>query len=213
MLVNGFYYFNSCVSDSDCQSILDLSEGKFSDSIVNIKHSISDEERTKGFKNEYASDDAARKSEVFFSSDQFLYDTIWPFMQEANEKAGWNYEITACEPVQITKYDNLDYYHWHMDGNGCHMSKYNNPKNKWLDGKVRKLSMSLILNDDFEGGQLQIASLKSSNDKYHVTEYTPPYRGPGSIIVFPSFLMHRVKPVTKGTRYSLVAWFVGPSFK
>ena len=35
----------------------------------------------------------------------------------------------------------------------------------------------------------------------------------GSIVVFPSFLYHEVKPITKGTRYSLVVWFIGKPFK
>ena len=57
MLVNEYYYFSGCVSESDCRSILDLAEGKFSDSVVNIKDSISDEERVSGLKNKYGSSD------------------------------------------------------------------------------------------------------------------------------------------------------------
>ena len=60
--------------------------------------------------------------------------------------------------------------------------------------------MSIILNDDFEGGDFEIYGEESELPK-------------GSVIVFPSFIEHRVAPVIKGTRYSLVAWFVGPPFK
>ena len=60
--------------------------------------------------------------------------------------------------------------------------------------------MSIILNSDFEGGDFQISGLTT-----HALEE-------GSIVVFPSFLEHRVAPVTKGIRYSLVVWFLGPPF-
>ena len=220
MLVNEYYYFDTTNSTGQpmpsvgCGAILNLAEGKFSDSDVNVKVGISDAERVNGVEPEYKSNHDVRKSEVFFSSEQWIFDLIWPFMEKANESAGWNYDITGCEAVQITKYDNSGYYHWHMDGYGCHLAKYDKPENQWLDGKVRKLSMTIILNDDFEVGQLQLCSLKPSLDGgCNATECTPPVEGMGNVIVFPSFLMHRVMPVTSGVRYSLVAWFVGPPFK
>jgi PKHD-type hydroxylase len=62
--------------------------------------------------------------------------------------------------------------------------------------------MSIILNSDYEGGDFEMRGLK---DKV-------PRLEEGSIIVFPSFLEHRVTPVTEGIRYSLVTWFVGPPY-
>jgi len=59
------------------------------------------------------------------------------------------------------------------------------------------MSMSLILNDDYEGGDLILFSTRI------------PKQETGSMIFFPSFLSHEVTPVTKGTRYSLVMWFLG----
>ena len=58
------------------------------------------------------------------------------------------------------------------------------------------------LNFDFEGGDFEI---RGKDDRVPKLEE-------GSIIVFPSFLEHRVTPVTEGIRYSLVSWFVGPPY-
>ena len=123
------------------------------------------------------------------------YDLIEPYVLTANEHAGWKYDIVAAESCQVTRYTKDGYYSWHRDGMGSHNELHN-------DGNTRKLSMSIILNSDFEGGDFEMRGLK---DKV-------PRLEEGSIIVFPSFMDHRVVPITKGIRYSLVAWFLGPPF-
>lgn len=213
MLINEFFYFNEGLSAVECKSIIDMADGKFEDASVNTKQFISNNERKTGSIPVYEKETAVRKSGIFFSSEQWLFDLVWPFMQDANKDAGWEYDISGCESIQITKYDSSDYYHWHKDGNGCQMSKYQEPDNTWLNGNVRKLSMTIILSDDYTGGDFQIASLNSSKNSFEVTIHTPPVKGVGSLIVFPSFLMHRITPVEEGVRYSLVAWFVGTPFK
>ena len=213
MLINEFFYFNEGLSAVDCKSIIEAADGKFEDASVNTKRGISDNERETGSIAVYGKENSVRKSGIFFSSEQWLFDLIWPFMQEANKDAGWEYDISGCEAIQITKYDSSDYYHWHKDGNGCHRSKYQEPDNTWLNGNVRKLSMTVLLSDDYTGGDFQIASLNSGKGDFEVTVHTPPVEGVGSIIVFPSFVMHRINPVKEGVRYSLVAWFVGTPFK
>ena len=80
------------------------------------------------------------------------------------------------------------------------------------------MTISLSHPDEYEGGNFEV-DLRNSTDfdnskerKYSkrlVTEIRPR----GSIIVFPSFVWHRVTPVTKGTRYSLVVWSLGYPFK
>ena len=126
-------------------------------------------------------------------------------MEEANEHASWKFDIKAVESIQLTRYKKGGFCGFHGDGRSDHLSAYNLPKNEFFHGKVRKLSMSIILNDDYEGGGFEFATLNKI--------YTPDFDKLGSIMVFPSFMMHRVKPVTKGTRYSLVSWFLGPPFK
>jgi PKHD-type hydroxylase len=68
--------------------------------------------------------------------------------------------------------------------------------------------MTILLNDSFEGGQFEFASYSKGN-----CTVTPLEMKKGQVIVFPSHMEHRVAPVTKGTRYSLVCWFLGPPFK
>ena len=76
-----------------------------------------------------------------------------------------------------------------------------------MNGRVRKLSMSIILNGNFQGGKFEFATYGRE-----VCQITPIEASPGTIIVFPSSMEHRVTPVTKGIRYSLVTWFLGPPF-
>ena len=69
---------------------------------------------------------------------------------------------------------------------------------------MRKLSMTVILSNptDYDGGEF---IFESTGDEV--------FKNQGTIIVFPSFIRHRVNPVTKVIRYSLVNWFEGPAFK
>ena len=75
------------------------------------------------------------------------------------------------------------------------------PHSDFLHKKVRKISMVAFLNDDYEGGELEIC------------DDIPMSKGTGSLIFFPSFVSHQVKPVTAGERFSLSNWFLGPPFK
>jgi PKHD-type hydroxylase len=61
--------------------------------------------------------------------------------------------------------------------------------------------MTIVLNEDYEGGEFEFF-----DDKRLIKEKT------GTVIVFPSYIVHRVRPVTKGIRYSLVVWFCGEPF-
>lgn len=100
------------------------------------------------------------------------------------------------ENFQYTTYhaDELGHYDWHQDGGIGHT------------GAPRKLSMVLQLSDpaDYEGGDLEIMSQKKP---VQVTKQK------GLVAVFPSYMMHRVTPVTSGTRRTLVAWITGPAFR
>ena len=77
------------------------------------------------------------------------------------------------------------------------------------DVEIRKLSITMLLNEpgiDFEGGGFEINNGRESESLKVETKR-------GRIIAFPSFMIHRVAPVTKGTRKSLVVWVLGPKFK
>lgn len=112
----------------------------------------------------------------------------------ANKLAGWHYQISSMNQIQIGKYENLGHYDWHIDADKPDLSN-----------TQRKLSISIQLNDpsEYEGGKLEFQDLD---------EEQQPKMAQGSIIVFPSFLKHRVTPVTSGVRYSAVTWASGPAF-
>lgn len=84
--------------------------------------------------------------------------------------------------------------------------KYDQHIDRGLNTWTRKLSFVLQLSDpkDYTGGDLELL---------FGNEPTKPAKEQGYVTVFPSYVLHRVTPVTKGTRYSLVAWITGPSFK
>ena len=126
-------------------------------------------------------------------------------MYEANKKAGWNFNMKAAESMQITRYKKGGFYAFHKDGQADHLSAYDMPDNPFMHGHVRKISMSIILNSNFSGGAFEFASY--AKEKCNIT---PIEAKAGDIIFFPSGMEHRVAPVTKGVRYSLVNWFVGP---
>ena len=173
------------ISADICQSIIDGSKKqKFVDAaITNIDVTKIDKERRVGKHN--------------FNNQQWVYDLIWPYMEEANKEAEWNFEISSAEDYQVAKYEVGDHYKTHMDSIGTHSTRYLAKDNPNLHNKTRKMSMSLILNDDYEGGDLILFNTRI------------PKQETGSMIFFPSFLSHEVTPVTKGTRYSLVMWFLG----
>ena len=74
------------------------------------------------------------------------------FIKDANQRAGWNYQYDT-ESVQFTKYGKNGFYDWHCDSNKQPYGEKSHPN---IQGKVRKLSMSVCLSDekDYEGGNL-----------------------------------------------------------
>ena len=184
------WYWDKEISRKICKKLIKLGKGKW------------DQAQTIGSKDGKASLDNIRKSDIVWINDQWVYDLIWEYMLAANERAGWKYNIVAAEDCQVTRYTKDDFYSWHKDGMGSHTEVNNEPDKELLYGNTRKLSMSIILNSDFEGGDFEM------RDKYERV----PRLEEGSIVVFPSFMDHRVAPITKGIRYSLVAWFLGPPF-
>ena len=195
-LTSEWYFWTSALDKKTCNKIKSLGKNDFIEAQVNKK---AGQEK----------DDKFRVSDVSWINEQWVVDLIWPYMVEANKQSGWNFDVTAVESMQITKYKPGGFYTWHRDGPSDCLSAYEIPKNKSLDGKVRKLSMTILLNGNYQGGELQFARYR----KFDCNAHTPDFKNAGSVIVFPSFIEHQVTPVTKGTRYSLVAWFVGPPFK
>ena len=208
LTVNEWFVFDKAIDNKTCNKLKRLGSKQWETAGVDTKKGITDEERKSGRKTEMGFDKKVRVTDVAWTNVQWVYDTIWPFMMSANDKAGWQYDIKAAESSQITRYKKGGFYNFHRDGGGCHLVKYNNPTNAFMHGHVRKLSMTVLLNKSFEGGDFEFTSYSKEE-----CTITPVEMNQGDIIVFPSWMEHRVAPVTKGIRYSLVTWFVGPPFK
>ena len=206
---NEWFYFIDALDKKTCNKIRNLAKGKWKKSEVNTKTDITDKERISGSKLILGIDKNERISDVVWTQEQWIFESIAPYLKHANELAGWKYDIRSVESLQITRYKEGEFYKFHKDGKGDHLSAYDEPDNEFMHGHVRKLSMSVLLNDNYEGGEFQFATY--SQEKCEIE--TPEFNKIGSIVVFPSDMEHRVAPVTKGIRYSLVTWFVGPPFK
>ena len=129
-----------------------------------------------------------------FDEMKDMYNDINKFIQRANLNHFGFEDIQITEQAQFTEYPVGGFYDWHMD---CDVNMAHEPP-------VRKISMTLLLSheNEFEGGDLELmAPGKFAKLKQ------------GHAVIFASFLNHRVAPVTRGVRQSLVMWFGGKPFK
>ena len=208
-LSNYYWYFQSAIPPRICDDI--------------IKYGLSQAEtmaRTGGYDNreltkkEIKNIKRKRDSNIVWMSEPWIYKEIQPYVDQANKNAGWNFQWDWSESCQFTKYKLNQYYDWHCDSWDKPYDKLNTKEY----GKIRKLSMTCQLTDgsEYEGGELEF---DFRNYDPHMRDESKHLRQAreilpkGSIIVFPSFVWHRVKPVTKGVRYSLVVWNLGYPFK
>lgn len=121
------------------------------------------------------------------------------YMKSANRNA-FNFDINYIDHFQFTTYraEDKGFYDWHPD-------IFWETKNETTH---RKLSITLQLSnsDEYEGGDFEFKAPVVQPDSNEL-------RKKGSILIFPSFVEHRVTPVTKGVRKSLVGWYEGPKFR
>jgi PKHD-type hydroxylase len=127
------------------------------------------------------------------------------------EQLAWVYTRLADVVVLLNK----DYFNFDLYGftEGLQFTEYNAPGGKYdahtdrtINIPVRKLSIVLQLTDpsEYDGGDFEIIE-GSHSEKL--------YRDQGTLLAFPSYTMHAVTPLTRGTRHSLVGWISGPQFK
>ena len=207
-LSNYYWYFKSAIPPKICDDIINYGLSKTE--VMAKTGKYGDGEMTKDDIRDLKS---KRNSDIVWLSEPWIYKELHPFIIAANRNAGWNFEWDRSEACQFTKYKLNQYYDWHCDS-------WNKPYEKKgpENGKIRKLSMTCQLTDgsEYEGGELEF---DFRDYEPHQREETKHLRQAkeilpkGSIIVFPSFVWHRVKPVTKGVRYSLVMWNLGYPFK
>lgn len=142
-----------------------------------------------------------RKSEIGFhhknTETAWIFDKINFVINNINDEF-YGFKLNGYNAFQYTTYDGSKNgkYDWHMD---CSLGDYS------LGHETRKLSLTLLLNDEFEGGEFE---LNTGTETGPIKVDTKK----GRCILFPSFIIHRVKPVTSGFRKSLVVWCTGPKF-
>jgi PKHD-type hydroxylase len=126
-------------------------------------------------------------------------DSVWLFDRLAQLVGGCNqsrygFDLWGLnEGLQVAEYGPGGFFSWHKDhGRDAH--------------SIRKLSVTIQLSDpgDYEGGDMEFL---------FGPDVTTAPRGFGTAIVFPSYVMHRVTPVTRGVRRSVVAWVSGPPYR
>tara|TARA_R110000744_G_scaffold368507_1_gene478415 strand:+ start:4887 stop:5513 length:627 start_codon:yes stop_codon:yes gene_type:complete len=126
-------------------------------------------------------------------SSHWLYDLLFPLALEANSKH-YHFDIdTVTDPIHYVIYpEDEGHLDWHYDVGALGVNR-------------RKLAMTVQLSDsnDYTGGEFQIMSGGSKGGGEGVI--TLP-REKGDVMVFPSFLMHRVAPIKSGRRKCLVFW-------
>jgi len=210
-LQNYYYYFQNALTPRFCDELIKYGKSQQEQLALTGGQTIKIQEG-KDLKEEDIVDlKKKRDSNVVWLNDRWIYKEIQPFIHQANRLAGWNFDWDFSESCQFTKYKLNQFYDWHCDSWD---STYANKDNKDTFGKIRKLSVTCSLSDpkDYEGGELEFDFRNMDPDKKSIRKCAE-IAARGSIVVFPSHVWHRVKPVTKGTRYSLVIWNLGYPFR
>ena len=139
--------------------------------------------------------DKIRKSKICWLSEDWIKNLLWEYILKINSNA-FKIEVENNAEVQFTEYrfDENGHYDWHHDVN-------------W-NGQVdidRKISLTVQLSNEneYDGGDFEFEELETNAN----------FKLKGTIIIFPSYLRHRVTPITSGVRKSLVAWFSGPQWR
>lgn len=184
-------YNDFCHNFAWCENIFTNAQ---LDAIVNI---CKDLEFDKGMIASASQDDDIRNSNVKFiypnNRTRWIFDGLTDAVHHMNQEY-FRFDLSGMEEgIQLTRYEApSQHYEWHCD--------------RGMSVPIRKLSIAIQLSDpdDYSGGDLELmvgeTPEKAKKDR-------------GAATFFPSWLMHRVTPVTQGTRYSLVCWVSGPPFR
>jgi PKHD-type hydroxylase len=185
--LSNFYYFENGLTPEQADRVVELAK-----QLPTKDGAVFDSGDTTSIVRSY------RKSKIRWipKTEEFmwLYWELANLINTANNKM-WHFDIQGMqEDIQFTEYYGNDhgFYDWHLDvGESTSM---------------RKISIVVMLSDpaDYEGGLLQF--------KTGQTERTVP-REKGTVVLFPPYFLHRVTPVTAGTRRTLVLWVSGPPFR
>ena len=191
------YIFPRAVKPDVCDQIVKDCKDNILEKAVVVNHDKSSRD-----------DPEVRKTSVHFINDKDnkVNGLAWHFLREAN-KIRFNYDLEYFQSIQFAEYKDGGFYGWHQDNTGANEAN-----------EVRKLSLTLVLSnpDTFEGGELQFYNGdRPLEDMGVITkeQATNDIKAQGTAVVFDSLDWHRVTPVTKGIRHSIVCWTIGPNFR
>jgi PKHD-type hydroxylase len=200
ILRNIYWYFTAALSHKFCDEVLKYGKSKTEElAKVGKENKITKKDLKK-----------QRNSNIAWMNDDWIYKEILPYVVQANKSAEWNFQTDYSESCQFTKYGTKQFYDWHED---AWAEPYNSPDINF-NGKIRKLSVTVSLSDpkEYVGGRLEFAHPMGGPPNKDKIVQCKEILPKGSIVVFPSFIKHRVAPVTKGIRYSLVIWNLGKPY-
>lgn len=182
-LKSTYWLWDKGIPEELCDiAIKDMAGMKFSDAKVG------------GFKDRIKNS-VIRNSRVSFPLPNYWLEGIaYNYASYANRSANWNYKIDWAEPIQLAKYEKDHHYDWHEDWGPLEIRE---------DNMVRKLSVVILLSDpsEFKGGEFQFKNPYDTDITVKMSK--------GSVLVFPSYITHRVTPIISGTRYSAANWILG----
>ena len=206
---NYYWYFSGVLTPRFCDDVIEYANQQ--KEVMGLTGGYNDKKKLN--KEEVKNLQKKRKSDLVWLNEPWIYRELHPYVHEANKNAGWNFDWDFSESCQFTKYKLNQYYDWHCDSwdRPYDRKDPNHPEH----GRIRKLSMTCQLTDgsEYKGGELEFDFRNMDPDKKpnirKCTEILPK----GSLVVFPGFVWHRVCPVKKGSRYSLVIWNLGWPYK
>jgi PKHD-type hydroxylase len=179
--------WTSALSQTECDNLIAMA-GTYPVTVATV-----------GFEESNRVDQKLRESSVRWippSKEPALIQRIMAFVRSSN-RTNFGFDLTEIFDVQFTEYHSSKKgkYDWHHDSR--------------LSGNMafdRKLSVVIQLSDraSYEGGEFEFSTVAHPGAVFEPR---------GSILLFPSFLQHRVLPVTKGLRHSLVTWVEGPRWR
>lgn len=175
---------------------------KHSDFLKKIQEFVKDKDRQDAQVGDHTSkkgsvkrSESRRSRLVWLPNNGRFREFLWNHVEEMNRKF-YNFDVTRCCDIQYTEYHGSEegHYNWHNDVHFMNDVVYD-----------RKISVTVQLSDpsEYEGGDFEIAHVPLPDG----------IKNFGSVLTFPSYMQHRVAPVTKGVRKSLVAWFEGPRWR
>ena len=190
MYLSNYIYLANFFTADECNQIIDTNADNLEEATVNGNDTLEGQKTVLKL----------RKSKVkFLTLDNPCGYLLKKMADRVKDLAEIYYQtyLSSFEAIQLAEYNKNNFYNWHTDATGA------------IDSHIqRDISASLILSkkSDYTGGSLQFVVPENISDSNIITPKDVEEQGQGTLIMFPSTLIHRVDKVLSGTRHSLVLW-------